>query len=150
MLRSRAEAEELLQEVFAELWRRAPEYDADRAAPATWVVTVARSRALDALRARARRGGEHLPVDEASAPASPAEPVDEKLDAAQRSQAVRAALAGLSEVQRQALELAYFDGLSHSEIAERLDVPLGTVKSRIIAGMKVLREALAALQGEKP
>jgi RNA polymerase sigma-70 factor (ECF subfamily) len=146
ILGSRAEAEELLQEVFIELWRRAPDYDTGRGAVTTWVVTIARSRALDALRARKRRGGDkHVPVEDTPMPAPAHQRPDEKAALSQRGEAVRTALGSLSEVQRTALELSYFSGLSHREIAEHLQIPVGTVKSRIIAAMKILRGTLATV-----
>ncbi len=152
ILSSRAESEELLQEVFLELWRRAPSYDPSRASVSTWVATIARSRGIDALRARQRRGGDrHQPVDDnpgmAAMKAPTGERPDEVIAHSQRSRKVREALAQLSDVQRQALELSYFGGMSHREIAEHIDVPVGTVKSRIIAGMKVLRGTLVAQGG---
>lgn len=154
ILASRAESEEVLQEIFFELWRRAPQYDRERASVTTWVVTVARSRALDARRARARRptaqkgGGE---LDESrAAPAPETDRPDLQTVASERREAVRAALTRLSPEQREALELAYFEGLSHSEIADRLGLPLGTVKSRILAGMRVLRVGLVGLEEKVP
>ena len=149
ILSSRAEAEEVLQEIFFELWRRAPQYDRSRASVTTWVLTVARSRALDARRARSRRpsgAGEESAVQ----PAPDEERPDEQTLAQQRSAAVRAAIARLTPEQRQAVELAYFDGLSHSEISARLNLPLGTVKSRILSAMKLLRGGLAELGEEVP
>lgn len=155
ILASRAESEEVLQEIFFELWRRAPQYDRERASVTTWVLTVARSRALDARRARARRpagqkaGGD--PDDAArAAPAPDSDRPDLQTVASERREAVRAALARLSGEQREALELAYFEGLSHSEIADRLGLPLGTVKSRILAAMKVLRVGLVGLEEKLP
>jgi RNA polymerase sigma-70 factor (ECF subfamily) len=144
MLGSRAEAEELLQEVFIELWRRAGQYDPGRAAVSTWVVTIARSRALDALRARARRGGDmHLPAEDVSMAAPSETRPDQMIASSSRTEAVHRALAEISEPQREVLELSYFEGLSHSEIAERLSLPVGTVKSRILGAMKTLRTVLA-------
>jgi RNA polymerase sigma-70 factor (ECF subfamily) len=148
ILSSRAEAEEVLQEIFTELWRRAPQYERERASVTTWVLTVARSRALDALRARSRRPG-GAGEESAIAPAPDEERPDERALAQQRSAAVRSAIGRLTPDQRQAVELAYFDGLSHSEIAARLNLPLGTVKSRILSAMKLLRGGLAEL-GEDP
>ncbi|WP_428267204.1 sigma-70 family RNA polymerase sigma factor [Haliangium sp.] len=144
MLGSRAEAEELLQEVFLELWRRTEQYDPRRASVATWVATIARSRALDALRARQRRGGgRHMPVEDVSMQAPAETRPDNQTASSLRSAAVHRALAQLSEPQREVLELSYFEGLSHREIAARLDQPVGTVKSRVLAAMKILRVALA-------
>lgn len=150
MLGSRAEAEELLQEVFMELWRRAGQYDAGRAAVSTWVITIARSRALDALRARARRGGDmHTPAEEMFIAAPTETRPDQMIASSLRTQAVHRALAEISDTQREVLELSYFEGLSHSEIAERLSLPVGTVKSRILGAMKTLRTVLAPVHNER-
>jgi len=142
-----AEAEELLQEVFLELWRRAPQYDPKRAAVSTWVMTIARSRALDLLRAKKRRHADkQVPSEDAVLPAPSKDRPDELAAASQRSKAVREALGKLSDVQREVLELSYYGGYSHSEIATKLDIPLGTVKSRILAAMRVLRIEMHALE----
>lgn len=143
MLRSRAEAEERLQDVFVELWRRAPQYDRRRASVSTWVITVARSRALDTLRARARRKSDaQIPHEDAQLTAPEAERPDLKADEAMRRRRLQKALATLSDEQRQVLEASYFRGLSHGEIAGELGLPLGTVKSRILGAMKALRKTL--------
>jgi RNA polymerase sigma-70 factor (ECF subfamily) len=144
MLGSRAEAEEILQEVFVELWRRAPQYDSARGSVVAWVVTVARSRALDALRARKRRHGDSqmqffsqkhgLGTDGGRA--------DVLVSSTRWHQALRQAFKRLNEDQRAVLELSYFAGKSHGEIAEALNLPVGTVKSRILAGMRELRTML--------
>ncbi len=151
MLGSRAEAEDLLQEVFIEAWRRAGSFDRARGSAATWLLVLARSRALDRLRSGARRraGRSRLEVDPAAgatavAPALPSESVE----LARRRTAVRSAVAALTAPQREALELSYYAGLSHAEIAEQIEVPLGTVKSRIIAAMRQLRCALADVGGD--
>ena len=143
ILKSRAEAEELLQEVFVELWRRAPQYDPARASVSTWVTTVARSRALDALRARKRRHQDaQVPTEDVNLPAPTEHRPDEQAQKSRRERAVHEAMEQLTEDQREVLEYAYFRGLSHSEIAGELEIPIGTVKSRILAAMKVLRAAM--------
>jgi RNA polymerase sigma-70 factor (ECF subfamily) len=143
MLPSRAEAEERLQDVFLELWRRAPQYDRSRAAVSTWVITVARSRALDTLRSRARRRADaQVPSEDAQLAAPESDRPDRRAEEAMRRQRLARALEALSPEQRQVLDLSYFAGRSHSEIAAELALPLGTVKSRIIGGMKVLRQVL--------
>jgi RNA polymerase sigma-70 factor (ECF subfamily) len=133
ILRDATEAQDVVQEVFVQVWRQAGRYDSARGSPQAWVCTIARTRALDRVRRRAARREE--PSAPAPSPSRPPAP-DEAL-------AVRSALRSLSEEQRQALELAYFEGLTQSEIARRLGEPLGTVKSRIRAGMMKMREALA-------
>jgi RNA polymerase sigma-70 factor (ECF subfamily) len=133
ILRDAAEAQDVVQEVFVQVWRQAGRYDPARGSPQAWLCTIVRTRSLDRARRRAARREE--PSTHAPAPSNPPAP-DEAL-------AVRSALRSLSEEQRQALELAYFEGLTQSEIARRLGEPLGTVKSRIRAGMMRLREALA-------
>ncbi len=141
ILNSREEAEDVLQEVFLQVWRRAADFDEKRGRPFTWLVTLARSRAIDRLRALASR--------ERVAQAGAREETESISDAAsdafrteQRS-LVTNALAQLPDEQKRALMLAYFDGLTQSEIAKRLGAPLGTVKTRMRAGMTKLRELLA-------
>jgi RNA polymerase sigma-70 factor (ECF subfamily) len=132
ILRDAAEAEDVVQEAFMQMWRQAARYDAERGSPEAWVCTIARTRALDRLRRRASRREE---PSEDTPPASDARTPEAAL-------AVKAALGTLSEPQRRALELAYFEGLTQSEIAERLGEPLGTVKTRIRSAMMRMREAL--------
>jgi RNA polymerase sigma-70 factor (ECF subfamily) len=132
ILHDRAEAEDVVQEVFVQVWRQATRFDPRRGSPEAWVCTIARSRALDRLRRRtARREDAHTaPPGAVALPRS-----DEAL-------AVRKALEGLSPDQRRALELAYYEGLTQSEISERLREPLGTIKTRIRTAMIRLREVL--------
>jgi len=140
ILKDRPEAEDVLQEVFLQIWQRASSFDVERGRPFTWLVTLARSRAIDRLRSTRSRERAAL----ASAMEAP-EPVADASDDAVRSEqgeAVRGALAAIPEEQRRALLLAYFDGLSQTEIAARLDQPLGTVKTRMRSGMMKLRELL--------
>jgi RNA polymerase sigma-70 factor (ECF subfamily) len=133
ILRDATEAQDVVQEVFVQVWRQAGRYDSARGSAEAWVCTIARTRALDRVRRRAARR------EEPSAPA----PTSSSLPPPDEALAVRSALRSLSEEQRLALELAYFEGLTQSEIARRLGEPLGTVKSRIRAGMMKLREVLA-------
>ncbi len=143
MLGSRSEAEEILQEVFVELWRRAPQYDSSRGSVVAWVVTVARSRALDALRARSRRyGDKQLQFSDRHALGTDSGRPDVLVSSTRWHQALRQAFKQLSEDQRAVLELSYFLGMSHDQIAETLKLPVGTVKSRILAGMRALRTML--------
>lgn len=140
ILHSRAEAEDVLQEVFVQVWRRAGSYDESRGRGFTWLVTLARSRAIDRLRALDSRSRA------ATASAAEASEVvsDASLDAfrSEQREIVRAALAELTEDQRRTLLLAYEEGLTQSEIAARLNQPLGTVKTRTRAGLMKLRELL--------
>ncbi|HVR96698.1 MAG TPA: sigma-70 family RNA polymerase sigma factor [Thermoanaerobaculia bacterium] len=143
ILGSRGEAEEVLQEVFLQTWTQSARYDGDRSSPRAWVLMLARSRAFDRLRRRdsARRRDEEAGA-EARLMAVP--PVGtERLEARERSERVSSALGLLSPEQRRCIELAFFEGLTHTQIAERLEAPLGTVKSRILLGMNKLRQALS-------
>jgi len=143
MLGSRSEAEEISQEVFVELWRRAPQYDRSRGSVVAWVVTVARSRALDALRARSRRYGDRqMQFSDRHALGTDSGRPDVLVSSTRWHQALRQAFKQLSEDQRAVLELSYFLGMSHDQIAETLKLPVGTVKSRILAGMRALRTML--------
>lgn len=143
ILQDRADAEDVVQEAFAQAWAQASRYDVQRGVVAAWLLTLARSRAIDRLRSRRARpdlaGGETTATDVADAAATP----DLQLLSAEQVDRVRAALRDLPALQRVTLELAYYEGLSHAEIAEQLEQPLGTVKTRIRQGMIRLREALA-------
>jgi RNA polymerase sigma-70 factor (ECF subfamily) len=143
----RADAEEVVLDAFAQAWRDAPRFEAARGSVAGWLTMIARSRALDLVRARSRR--DRITTTAASArPDAPLAMGERRpdpaagVDHAERRREVRQALDALSAPQRQAIELAYYEGLSQSEIAERLQEPLGTIKTRIRLGMQKLREAL--------
>jgi RNA polymerase sigma-70 factor (ECF subfamily) len=142
LLRDRAEAEDVVQESFLEVWRRSGGWDPARGTRETWAVLIARSRALDRLRARgsARRAAERVAADPAVAPEPPRL---EPAEARQLRERVRAALDALPPPQREAVELAYFGGLSQVEIAARLGEPLGTVKTRTRLAMEKLGARLA-------
>jgi RNA polymerase sigma-70 factor (ECF subfamily) len=150
----RADAEEVVIEAFAQAWRDAAKFEAGRSSVAGWLTMIARSRALDLVRARARRkrmtasAAADLPH---SAPAMGEwrpDPSD-ALDHDERRRQVQRALASLAPPQREAIELAYFEGLSQSEIAARLQEPLGTVKTRVRLGMQKLRECLRPFYFER-
>jgi len=132
ILRDGAEAEDVVQEVFVQVWRQAQRFDPARGTAEAWLCTIARTRALDRLRRRTARREE--PSD--STPGSTEVPRTEE------AMAVRKALEGLTTDQRKALELAYYEGLTQTEIAARLGEPLGTVKTRIRTAMLRLREVL--------
>lgn len=138
ILRDQALAEDAVQEAFLAVWRSADAYKRERAKPSTWILTVVHRRAVDLVRREERRRGE--PLDDAPEAASAA--VDEDVVLRDRRVAVQSALQQLSDDQRQALELAYYGGLTQSQLADRLGVPIGTVKSRMFAGLGRLRELL--------
>jgi RNA polymerase sigma-70 factor (ECF subfamily) len=141
-------AEEVLVDVYTQVWRQAASYDANRGAPLAWMATIARSRAIDRLRSgwQDQYRKESLDIL-GDAPANAANP-EESAAASERQRFVREALNLLTPEQRLVIELAYYSGLSHSEIAEKLNQPLGTIKTRTRLGMIKLREALAPLLGE--
>lgn len=136
ILRSRREAEDLLQDVFLEAWRQAGDYEPSRGSVRTWIVLRARSRALDRCRNAWSRA---VPLEESPEKGDEGT-VDPMLQA--DHERLRRVLATLPEEQQKVLELGYFEGLSSSEIAERLGVPVGTVKSRVAAAMAKLRAVL--------
>jgi RNA polymerase sigma-70 factor (ECF subfamily) len=140
ILHDRPEAEDVLQEAFLQVWRRANDFDPARGRAFTWLVTIARSRALDRLRASGSRARIATEAEQ--------EPRESTGDAAadavksEEGEMVRQALVELPEEQRRALFMAYFEGLTQSEIAARLGDPLGTVKTRMRSGLMKLRELL--------
>lgn len=148
VLGSRAEAEEALGDVFWQVWEQAARFDPSRGNPMAWLLTLAKSRALDRLRALGRRrrvlvetddpGNETAGLDRDRSGASPYE----DLVVTRQRERVRAALARLDESQRRAVEMSFFEGLTHSEIAEALGEPLGTIKTRIRQGLIRLKDSL--------
>ncbi len=142
VVRERGEASDVLQEVFWEAWQGAASYDPERGSPEAWLVTRARSRAIDRVRALRRRSETFVaPVDDALA-AAPADPAGTAAERAEERGIVRSALARLPDAQREVIELAYYAGLTQTEIAARLKQPLGTVKTRIRLGLERLREVV--------
>ncbi len=146
------DAADLLQEVYLEAWRKASNYDRARGTPMAWLVTLARSRAIDRVRALAARG-KNVTASLNDTPASDLVAQDtDALDmraANERQALVRASLKTLPPAQRQAIELAFYEGLTHTEISERLQVPLGTIKTRIRLAMEKLRDGLQPLWEEE-
>jgi RNA polymerase sigma-70 factor, ECF subfamily len=138
ILRDRGEAEEVLQEVFLQVWTRAETYNVALGSPAGWLVRIARNRAIDRMRANAVRG---RAVEGAPTPVEPATP-ETNAAASEQQRAVARALDSLPEDQRVLIEYAYFQGLTQSELAERFKLPLGTVKTRVRTGMIALRDRL--------
>jgi RNA polymerase sigma-70 factor (ECF subfamily) len=151
ILGDRESAADLLQDVYLEIWRKRMRYDADRGSPMAWMVTITRSRAIDRLRSRTAKGhGVTDPIENSPAvqlaDGNPG-PLETSAGNETRSLVGRA-LAELPEAHRKALELAFYQGLSHSEIATQLNEPLGTIKTRIKLGMDKLRTVLHPCWGQ--
>lgn len=142
-----ARAEEITQDVFVRVWENARTYRAEEGRVIAWLTSIARNRSIDVFRrGRVRREDQHISWDEIESYEPPSsQNVEAEVDLAQRQRKVRWAVSQLPAEQRQALGMAYFQGLSHLEIANELDEPLGTVKTRIRLGMQKLR---SLLQGE--
>jgi len=145
----RATAEEVLLDVYTQIWRQAGSYDRKRGAPLAWMMTIARTRGIDRLRSsKADLTREPLETSGEVTATTPS-PEDASV-ASERGRLVRSALDTLSAEQREVIELAYYSGLSHSEIALRLNQPLGTVKTRTRLGMMKLRDTLRPILGAQP
>ena len=136
-------AEEVTQDVFVSLWRKAAGYDPARGSLATWLLTAVRNRAIDALRSGARRE-QAVDIDSLVEGLQSDERVEERVAAHEQSRAARQLLSELPVEQREVIELAYFGGLSPGEIATRVNVPLGTVKGRSRLALARLRRAVTA------
>jgi RNA polymerase sigma-70 factor (ECF subfamily) len=142
MLRDRGEAEELVSDVFLELWRRGERYDPNRSAPMTYIVTLGRSRAIDRQRSSASRKRSEVSSEGVPDVASGAPDPSAAAILVENARRVASAMGQLEPIYREAVELAFFDGLSHSQIAEKLNKPLGTVKTYIRQGLIRLRDCL--------
>lgn len=151
LLKDRSRAEEVAQDVYLQLWRRAASFDAERGNAWSWIVVIARSRAMDAIRSDGSYGSalsslETRPTAQplGTRQSSPAR----EADLAQQRELVQEALAALSDPQRDTIEMAYFEGRSHREIADMTGVPLGTVKGRVRGALKTLTSLLQPRLGE--
>ena len=143
-------AEEVVLDVYMQVWRSAATFDRERGRVTTWLLTLARSRALDRRRVQTTRQARETSWTEALVADVPDRALlDDVVGAGERAKLVRNAIHALPDVQRRAIELAYFPGLSHTEIAERLGEPLGTVKTRIRLAMIKLKDLLEALEDHR-
>jgi RNA polymerase sigma-70 factor (ECF subfamily) len=140
VLRDERHAEDAVQEAFLQVWQSAATFRADRSKASTWILTLVHRRSVDLVRREERRQADPL-IDDSAAGIAPEE-TDEAAWLRFERERVQSALKQLPDVQREALELAYYGGFSQSELAERLGVPLGTIKSRMFAGLARLRELL--------
>ncbi len=143
ILGDRAAAEETTLDVYTQVWRRISTYDAKRGTPGSWLMTLAKHRAIDRFRSSYLERGRQVPLDQAAELPGQEDTPEQYSAGLERQRLVQDALATLSVEQRQAIALAYYWGLSQSEIADQLKLPLGTVKTRMRLGMIRLREALA-------
>jgi RNA polymerase sigma-70 factor (ECF subfamily) len=138
IVRDRALAEDAVQEAFLAVWRSSGTYSAAQGKPSTWILTLVHRRAVDVVRREERRRSE--PLEDVAQPTG--EATDEEAWLRTQRQVVQEALQKLPPDQREAIELAYYGGFTQSELAERLDLPLGTIKSRMFTGLRRLRELL--------
>jgi RNA polymerase sigma-70 factor (ECF subfamily) len=148
VVRQRGLAEEVVQEVFLSLWLTAERFDETRGSARAWLMGMVRNRAVDAVRREQtqRRRADELATADVVVVEDPADEVAHQLDLPREQRAIRGALDDLPDDQRRVLELMYFEGLSQSQVADQLSVPLGTVKSRTLLGMRRLRGSLARLE----
>lgn len=147
IVKQREEAEDLLQEVFNQIWSKAGSFDPDRGSVYTWMTTMSRNKGLDYLRSKAHKRSQKTDYDPdefilTGIPASDETPLDETI-LAERSHLLKLALQQIPEEQQQVLKIAYFEGYSQSEIADQLGLPLGTIKTRMRQGMIKLESILS-------
>ena len=140
ILRDEALAEDAVQEAFLAVWRSAARYVPEKGKASTWILTLVHRRAVDLVRREERRRAD--PLDDALEPAADSAGADEEAWLRLQRERVQSALKQLPDQQREALELAYYGGFTQSELAERLGQPIGTIKSRMFAGLARLRELL--------
>jgi RNA polymerase sigma-70 factor, ECF subfamily len=143
ILKAHSDAEDLLQQVFVEIWRQAHVYSAEHSSPEAWIINIARSRAIDKIRSIRRMERSFVLIDD-PARAESGENTESSVAESEVRIPVNSALANLPNAQRKVLELAYLDGLTQVEIAEQLAEPLGTVKTRMRSGIERLREIVSS------
>jgi RNA polymerase sigma-70 factor, ECF subfamily len=143
VLGDRAEAEEAVTDVFWQVWQQAGRFDLERGQPIAWLTTLARTRAIDRRRSLARRRSVVVPEEDTDRLPSESDPHADAVGA-QRGERVRRALELLAADQRRVVEMNFFRGLSHQDIADELGEPLGTIKTRIRTGLTRLKESLSA------
>lgn len=149
MVGQRADAEEVSFDIYQQIWAQAGRFDRQRSSAAGWMAMIARSRSLDFLRSSAFRRASRTTAAEDAAPMQSADPAPDEVEfCRQRRAAVKGALEELPEDQRTLVELAFFEGLSHTELAARVSLPLGTVKTRIRSALGKLRGSLARIRGD--
>ena len=148
VLRDDRLAEDAVQEGFLAAWRSAAAFRADRAKASTWIVTLVHRRAVDIVRREERRRAEPLESESRPDPPDPSGSAEDAAWLGFERDRVQAALRALPDTQRESIELAYYGGYSQAELAERLGVPLGTIKSRMFAGLARLRELLDEAESE--
>ena len=144
MLASESEAQDVVQEVFLSVWNKAPTFDSKRGSAFSWVVTQVRNRAIDRIRSHRRRG-ELIDAFGPDLESGEIRSASDNCEAGERAREIRAAMGQLSDDQHQVLRLAYFEGLTQVEIAQKLDEPLGTIKARAHRAMARLRTTLRSL-----
>lgn len=144
ILRDQKEAEDVLQEAFVQMWKRTATYDAARSSLFTWAVMISRHKAIDRLRARQRQSrlSEAVANENVASTAPARDRADTALARNDERERVRLALSQLGDAQREAIDLAFFAGLTQTQISEKLNTPLGTIKARIRRGLLALRETL--------
>ena len=143
ILRTREEAEDILQEVFVQIWKKAASYNPSIASPSAWIIRIARNKAIDCLRSKRRqmnRTAVHLDGEPHLELTEPIGNPETSLDTDEEGKIIREALLRLPEEQKAVIILMFYEGYSHSEIAESLALPLGTVKSRIRLGMHAMHK----------
>ncbi|XWN37625.1 MAG: sigma-70 family RNA polymerase sigma factor [Balneola sp.] len=148
ILKKKTEAEDLLQEVFSNIWEKADQYDPERGTGYTWIVSLTRNKGIDRLRSKVykeqKKQSTSLDDDDVYHPLFSSEnnPLEDTI-LSDRASILKNALQQISEKQRKVIQISYFDGLSQSEISDQYDIPLGTVKTRMRDGMMKLREILS-------